>query len=272
MKKSIYDFNSYKDFVNHFILHLPKKGYGQFRKMALFLQVNPVIITQIFKGDRQLTLEQGHDLVTYFGLPSHEADYFLLLIQWEKAGNPRLKDYFKKRIHEQKEKSKDLKERIPHEKILTEESKALFYSNWHYSGIRMACSLQQVKTLENVVECLNLPRATVSRALEFLLAHGLIIEKGGKLELGPRLTHLESTSPLITRHHSNWRLKALQNMETIRNEELFYSAPMSLSLDDAQWVRSQLVQLIESVVQRVKISPAERLACLNIDWFDFSKK
>ena len=60
-----------------------------------------------------------------------------------------------------------------------------------------------------------------------------------------------------------------QNLEPVGRDELFYSAPMVLSRDDVAWVRERIAELIKLVLERVKQSDSEALACLNIDWFDF---
>jgi len=85
--------------------------------------------------------------------------------------------------------------------------------------------------------------------------------------MGPQRTHLESTSPLIQKHHSNWRLKALQRSDSLDPEELMYTSPVSLSREDFKIIREDLVLMIKKVLDRVHPSPAEEVACLNIDFF-----
>lgn len=267
---TIYEFSNYKEFVLKLLKKMPKGGHGQFRKMALYLNVNSVIISQIFKGERQLTSEQALDLAEFLGLSGLETEYFVLLVQLERAGTHRLKAHFKKQLHELQEKSKDIKNRVPSQNHkLSEESKALFYSNWYYSGVRLLSSIKGFETVDTIAEELQLSRSNVKRIVTFLVDHGLCVEERGKIKMGPRLTHLEATSPLIARHHTNWRLRAIQNLEPLGKDELFYSGPMALSIEDARWVRAQIVDLIQSVVTRARDSESERLACLNIDWFDF---
>ncbi|MBX9768314.1 MAG: TIGR02147 family protein [Bdellovibrionales bacterium] len=266
---TLFEYDNYKAYVLGILKKMPNAGYGQFRKIAKHLQVNSVIVSQVFKGDRQLSPEQGLDLAEYFGLSDLESSYFVLLIQIERAGNSRLKNHLQKRLLELKKKSSELKNILPQDKILTEEAKATFYSHWYYSGVRLLSSVKNFDSVDAIAEHLHLPRATAKRVADFLVAQGLCVEERGKLKMGPKVTHLEATSPLVSRHHTNWRLRALQNLEPLSKDELFYSGPMALSNEDALWVRSRLVELIENVVQRVKVSESERLACLNIDWFDF---
>ncbi len=269
MKKSFFAFRNYKSLVLNLLAAMPREGYGQFRKIAEHLNVNSVIVSQIFKGDRNLTLDQALELGFYFGFSKLETEYFLVLVQIERSGSHRLKVHLENQLQEIREKSQELKERLPHDKVLTEETKAIFYSTWYYSGIRLLTGVEGMNSVDAIAEHLALPRATVKRVAEFLVAHGLCLEENGKLRMGPQLTHLEASSPLLTRHLTNWRLRGLQNLEPPSSDELFYSAPMVLSTNDVMWVRERLIEVIEAVLARVKNSESERLTCLNIDWFDF---
>ena len=60
-------------------------------------------------------------------------------------------------------------------------------------------------------------------------------------------------------------------MQNLSSEELFYSGPMVLSVQTMKDIRKELIRLIEDVTKLVEPSPAERLACLNIDWFKVEK-
>lgn len=271
MEINFFGSEDYKKTVLELIRKMPRKGFGQFRKIAEYLRISSVLVSQIFKGNRHLTVEQALELSHYFGFSPLEMQYFLTLVQLERSGTHRLKTHLREQLQEIREKSQELKNRVPQDKVLTEEAKAMFYSQWYYSGVRLLSSIEGFQTVDAIAEHLNLPRARIKHIVAFLLDHGLCVESNGRIEMGPRLTHLEASSPLITRHHSNWRMRAMRNMESPDKDELFYSAPMVLSQDDVAWVREQLVELIKRVLERVKPSSSERLACLNIDWFDFRR-
>ena len=50
--------------------------------------------------------------------------------------------------------------------------------------------------------------------------------------------------------------------------ELAYTAPMTLSENDAQRIRAALADVVQNVDGIVGPSPSEKLYCLNIDWFE----
>ena len=269
---SIFQYDDYKKFIVELLLDMPRSGYGQFKKIAEHLGVNSVVITQIFKGDRELSAENALELCAYFGFSDLESRYFLALVSLGRAGTHKLKQYYKSELVELRLKSKDLKNRVPQDSSLSDEARAMFYSNWYYSAIRLTSSIDGKNNVDEIAEYLGIPRSVVKQASDFLLKHGLMAEKAGALRMGPKLTHLESSSPLITRHHANWRLRSMQTSSSLGPDDLSYTSPMALSLETRREVREEITKLIASVLKRVQTDDSECVACLNIDWFDYSAR
>ena len=126
----VFDFENYKDFVTNRIKSMPNRGRGQFRKMSEYLNVHTTLVSQIFKGIKDLTLEQACGVADFFGLSELETEYFISLVQLERAGSERYREILRKQIAELKDKAQDLSRRLPPAQILSEENKAIFYSNW----------------------------------------------------------------------------------------------------------------------------------------------
>jgi hypothetical protein len=227
------------------------------------------MVSQIFRGDRHLTPEQALSLSEFLGLGDLAAEYFILLVQVARAGTHAYRQRLERRLEVVRAQSRDLKTRLPRDKEMTEEVKATFYSRWYFSGVRLATSVDALGTADRLAAHFQLPLARVNQVLEFLLNHGLCVEQDGRLAMGPRRTHLGADSPLIGRHHLNWRTQAITKLDRVEEDELFYTAPMALARDLVPEIRAELVRLIESVNARVVPSASETLACLNIDWFKF---
>lgn len=92
---SLFDHDDYKQFVERWLGQLPSGKRGQFRRMALHLRVHPTLMSQIFRGSRDLTLEQAFDLATYLKLTEVETEYFLTLVGQNRAGSERLRQFLK---------------------------------------------------------------------------------------------------------------------------------------------------------------------------------
>jgi uncharacterized protein (TIGR02147 family) len=266
---SIFNYSNYKVFVRERVHQMPHRGRGQFRQMALHLNVNSTVISQIFKGERQLSPEQGLRISQFLGLSELENKYFLNLILKERAGTQDLKDYYLKEEAKLLTEAKNIKSRIIEHKEISDEHKALFYSNWYYSGLRMLSAIPGNHTIDEMADYFKLNRSIVQKAIAFLLETGLCVEHNGKIRIGPQNTHIDPQSPLINNHRRNWRIKALEKLNQQQEDDLFYSSPMSLSRDDQILLREELVAVIAKVLKKVQKSPEEKLVCLNIDWFSF---
>lgn len=266
---SIYQFDDYKDFFNHWVSSLPKQGHGEYRRVALALNVSTTMISQVFKGDKELSLELACDLCEYLNMTEDEVDYFILLVEHRRAGSVKLQKRLIRQIKDRKEKAQKLENRLKNEAELSEEQRAIFYSSWMYSGVRMLASCERFNDSEAIAQRLNLPRNQVQRVLDFLLQHGLLVQKKGELEIGPARIFLGSSNMLVTKHHQNWRLQGFNKMVSTEDKNLFYTCPMSLSEKVAEDIRHEISALIDRSLKQVGPSDSETTRCMNIDWFEF---
>ncbi len=267
MYMSIFNYTNYKTFIREKVQNSPKKGRGQYRQLALHLHLNSTVVSQIFKGSRHLNPEQALQLCEHYGFSELETKYFVNMVNKERAGTEKLKAFYQREEKKMAQESKNIKSRIIEHKEISDEHKAIFYSNWYYSGLRLLTSIPQYQSVEEMSQHLQLPLALVQKVVNFLLETGLCVEINGKLSIGPQHTHLDAQSPLINNHRRNWRLKAVEQMTKSSDTNLFYSAPVTLSQKDFVHIQEEMVALIAKVIKRIEKSPEEQMACLNIDWF-----
>lgn len=263
----IYRFRDYKEFVLEWVQAQPKKGYGQFKKMADHLGVGTVFISQVFKGDRHFSEEQAFELSLFLNLLENETRYFVTLVRFARAGTKKLQVHIQQELARLSHESKELKNRIRSDKDLDDASKAIFYSDWFYSAIRLATDIKGLRDVAELSARFNLPIEKVKDAVEFLLKTGLCEWREGELRMGPKIVFLSNDSPHIMSRQRSWRIRAFQKMETANRENLFFTCPLVCSHATAESLRRKILGLIDEVLHDVKESPSEELACLNIDWF-----
>jgi uncharacterized protein (TIGR02147 family) len=270
---SVFKYSDYKKYVLDRIEAMPSGGRGELRKLAVELRMHTTRITHVFRGHDDLTLEQGLNLCRYLGLNDSERDFLLLLLQHSKAGSSELKNYFAKKLEAARSKSNELSKRIPGTARMSESDRATFYSNWFYSGIRLLTSTPGPHTVDRIAERLQLPRKLVGEVLEFLLAKGLCVADREGVQMGPKSTHLSADSPLISRLHSNWRLKGIEVLGrksgVLAPEELFYTGPISIRQEHAAKIRARIVEVLQEIADLSDADRPDRLYCLNVDWFAF---
>jgi uncharacterized protein (TIGR02147 family) len=264
---AVFIYTDYRLFLRSHFKSLPKAGRGQINKIASYVGMNSTLVSQILSGQKDFTLEQGQLVAEYLGLTDLESDYFLLLLQMERAGNKKLKDYFRKKIVETQEASLEIKNRITTERTLSEQDRAIFYSSWIYSAVRLYCSIGDGKTVDEICEHFHLERSKTLETLSFLTSCNLCMQDGSIYKLGSQKTHLEQGSPYLPRHYANWRLKAIQRSENLEKHELMFTAPFSIHKKDFELLREEFLQIIKKLYSQVETTNPQDVACINIDLF-----
>lgn len=266
---SIYEFSDYKKYLKKWLEAQPKQGRGLIRKMADHLRMSSTMMSHILSGDKHFSMEAANDLFGFMGLDEQESEFFLLLLSYAKAGSFSLQERLKKKIQSEQKKAGEISKRVKADADLPNVLKTIFYSNWLYTGVRNMSACPQFQNVDDIAKHLNLPRATVHKVIEFLTKNGLCLEKSGKITPGPKQTHIGHDSPLVSRHHQNWRLQGFTKMIDADDKNLFFTAPMSLSHETSEIIRQKIPSFIEEIIKLVRPSPSETIRCLNIDWFEY---
>lgn len=267
----IFDYLDYRDFLRNYIKKQPKRGRGEINKMAQFMGIHPSLLSQILSDTKNLTLEQAQYLSKYLGLTVVEREFLFNSVNLQRAGTPELRNYFKDKLTELRQQSLDLSKRVHQDRQLTAEETATFYSHWLYAAIWLSTSLKNGRSLEEVVTLFRISRERAVEILLFLVNTKLSVLENNKYLMGPQSIHLERGSPHLVRHHANWRLRAIEASDKMTAEEMMYTAPLSLSVNDFKKLRSRLAEVVKEVTDVAIKSEAEDMACFNLDFFWIQK-
>ncbi len=268
---NIFEFTNFRDFLRFTIQSFPKKGYGQLSKLAKYMKVNSAYLSQVLQESKSLSQEQGLIVANYFQLGTRETDYFLLLINYDRAGTQTLKIYFQNKIKLMQAQNEEITNRVKVDTKLSEETKAIFYTDWTYSAVRQCTAISHLSSIEKIAEYLSVPAKRVSEILEFLLDSGLCISENGLIKIGHRRTHLEESSPYKKNHIQNWRVRAIDQVYDSWENKLHYSSPMTISKKDAKEIRKIILHMIDNINEVADNSQSEELTCFNVDWFKLHK-
>lgn len=268
MALSVFDYADYREFVRERLEQMPRRGHGQYRRMAKHMRVHTTLLSHVFSGNKDLTPEQACSLATFLELPELEADYLLALVERNRAGSPPLKRALERRLTALRERHQEVEHRLPGARTLSREDRATFYSQWYYSAVRLVSSLPGMGDAERIAARLGLPRELVQSTLEFLLSVGLIAKVSDGYELLAKRTHLGVSSPLVSAHHRNWRAQVMARYEAMSRKDFAFTAPVVLSRADFGRVRELLIEAVTAVTRIVEPSESQTLAVLNIDWLE----
>ncbi len=263
---SIFEFTSYVDYLK--ARSGPKARSGFWSALAEACGVNSAFISQVTARQKDLALEQAERATRFLGLTTLEAEFFLLLVQRERAGTPELRSYFLRKLEETQFKARsNLKNRLSGFKEFTPTQQAIYYGHWGYTAIHIALTVPTLRTPQALMAKLGLERDFVAEVLEFLVENGLATFDGSEYRPTSKLVHLDRRSKHIHRHHLNWRVRSLLALDEMRDENLHYSVVVSLSEADYRRYREKLLEFTKQFMADIKDSPEETLAGFTFDFF-----
>jgi uncharacterized protein (TIGR02147 family) len=263
----IFDFSDFRKFTLKRFDSMPRHGHGQLKKLSEYLGVHTTFVSQVFRGEKALSAEQGIGVAEFLGLSDLETQYFVKLIQIERAGSAKLKKLIQAEAQEIRERSQKIANRLVITQVLPDEHKAVFYSAWYYSAIRLLVGIDGFQDVDAIAVRFKIPKKQVADVLTFLFSTGLLVKHDGVMKVGPSKTHLGADSPFIKLHHTNWRFQALENVNRSDDEKLHYSSPMTVGKKEVDIIRNQILKMIEEIGKVIDPAPNEELMCLNVDWF-----
>ncbi len=264
---SVFDFKDYREYLRAWIDQ--QEGRGASSRLAETMGISPSMMSLIMKADKNLTAEQGMELVEYLALNELESDYFFVLLEMGRSGSHKLTQRLDKKRDQLLKQARKISNRVKKDMELTEEQKSIYYSSWLYTGVRNLAACPDYHDLHKIAEHLKIPYETLQPIVDFLVENNLCKLEKGQLSYGPQHTHQGSDSPYVNQQHRNWRLKANEIMEFRRETDLFYTCPMSLSDEAFDQVRKMLPTFIQQVLKVVGPSPSEKVACFGIDFFKY---
>ncbi|MBP9680699.1 MAG: TIGR02147 family protein [Bacteriovorax sp.] len=264
----VFSFDNYKDYLKE---ALKTQGHGSRLRFAEALNCQSAYISQVLNQNSHLSLEQAAEASVYFHMQQDEEDFFLLLIQLDKAASVRLREITKKKIKETREKRALLSNRILVKDELDEATQAKFFSKWYYAAIHMMITIPKYRDKESICSYLNLPMSVVNEAITFLLDYHLIITTPSGYENGKCRIFLKGDSPFVTQHHENWRLKAIEDISIGSKSNVHFSSIYSLSQKDFEIIKEKLLTHIQEVREIVRPSKEEEMCVFNLDFFKIQR-
>jgi len=271
MEKSIFQFQSYRLYLRALLEESPRRGTRS--KLALHLNCQVSFLSQVLTERAHLTLEHALGVADFFQLAREERKYFMLMIQRDRAGSQGLREFFETQMKEFVKKHEAVREKIEVREELSENDFAKYYSSWLYSAVHIASAIPGMNDPREMATRLGVPLSSINEAVEFLARRQIIQKTNGRLSIGKKRVHLDSKSPFIVRHHSNWRQKVQSTYEQSgvrKNEHLHYTAVLGLSREDAAQIKNIILESIQKSERVLKSSKEETPFVLLMDWFELS--
>lgn len=267
MAISIFDHRDYRDYLEKLLEERSQGRRGLRGELAQAIGSQNAFVSQVLGKRSHFNLEHAERVNLFVQHNEEEAHFFLLMVQRTRAGTRSLQAYFDKQMEQVIQQRLILKNRFKVATELSAEDQATYYSSWLYGAARVMVSIGAFQTREALAKRLGISLATASDVLEFLLSRNLITQTGERFDTSTARMHLGADSPLVARHHTNWRMRAIQALDEKRPNNLHYSSVLTVSNDDAYKIKKLYVDFIEKVREITRESKEEDGFVFNADFF-----
>jgi len=245
------------------------EGRGTHGRIAKIAGCQSSYLSQVLSGSAQLTSEQAFAIATSWGLDDEGIEYVVGLVQCDRSATKEYRRHWQKKLERIVARKEQLSERISSGgRQLTGEEQARYYATWFYPAIHTLASVPKYRTISALSARLNLPRETIARAVNDLVAMGLVVLEGDVIKTIEHNVHSRS-SGLMVSHHNVWRNIANQRLQDqLPGTNYHYTALYGLSEVDASRLKDLVADFIRETRNIVAPSKEETVVCLAVDLFE----
>lgn len=262
---TVFNYSDYREYIEAKIKS-KEFGRGGKAKMAEHLGCQPSFVSQVLKGKSSFSLEQGFKLNSFFKHNKLMEEYFVVLIEWDRAGTYELQKYFEGKKNELLEKSKLVENQMDFDQ-LTEVDAMEYYSDWNAVLIRGLVDIPKYQKPEALKKKLKLSQGEWEKSLKFLLEKDLLqMDEKGHLKRGYARLHIKKGSPIAKFVNITNRLQMLKTFDQVHYDSFQYACNMTLAESKLQEFRGRLVKLVSDLNAEIaEDHEAETMASMVID-------
>ncbi|MEK2690333.1 DUF4423 domain-containing protein [Bdellovibrio sp. GT3] len=262
---NIFEYKSYKTFLKAYC----ESERGALTRLADAANTQKSYLSGCLRGKGQLSLDQAFGIAGYMNLSDQEQDYFYLLVEKEKAVAPALRRRLEGKAKDMSREAFRLKNQQKDSLIVSEgdSNMGLYYATWMSIAVHTLASVPQFQSMASLGKRLSLNQESIAMIVNYLEKMELIKKSGDKYRWNSSNLHLDDKSVLISGHHTNWRARAIDNIQKNDREATHYSAVQSFSEEDFEKLKKKIALFINDFNKVADPSEPEDAFCLNIDLF-----
>ncbi len=264
---NVFEFAEYKPFLRA-ALPVTGAGRGGRSRLAEFLNCKLGFVSQVLSGPADFSLEHSLLISEFLHLSPDEQEYFLLLVEKDRAGSAKLRTFHQKRIDAILSARKEVQSRIHKSKDLSLADKNIYYSKWTYTAVHMCIRISNLRTAESIADYLGITIEESIDVLYNLEKFRLVRRQGNYFVPIEKRLHLGERSLALRSHHLNWRMESMRSLDRKSRDDLHYSSVMSISHSAAMKIRAFLLQTIEESEPIIAEAKDEGVYAVTLDLFE----
>jgi uncharacterized protein (TIGR02147 family) len=266
MKTSVFSSAHYLHYMKAQI-EAETRPWGLMTRLSEAAHCQKSHLSRVLKGETHLTLEQAHGVCEFWHLAENEIEYFMTLVEMERAGDLFYRERLQKKLDRLRQAEENLLTRLRRPTLEIQEQDFLYYSSWWMQAIHVAVSVPELQTAPKIAAHLALPLAVVNESLQRLEKAGLVSMKDNRWSFSSASIHLSRNSSLISLHHKNWRDRAVFDAQIEVPESLHYTVLHSMSAQAFKSIKQMLLKTIDEYTAIANPAKEEEIVCFACDLF-----
>lgn len=263
--KSVFEFATYKPYLAYKLSS--KEHRGQLSRAAEAIQTQRSYLSRVISEELQLTPDHAFKLARFWKLNATEREYFCLLVDLDRAGDPEFRAHLKSRAQEMKDKHDSVQERVTRPPLSIDSFQLSYFSSWVWSALHFLTSIPEFQTEEALADRLGMKREQLRFYLEHLATNGFIESKGDRWIYKGGEFHAPKNSPLVVLHHQNWRQRAILDAQDFDSTNIHFTVVQTISKQDFERIKALLLEFISESSAISGPSKPEEAIVLTCDLF-----
>jgi len=265
----VYEAKTYQEFLNDCLekgtAYRPKSTK---KSLAEHIKCHSTFVSHVLAEKAHFNNEQAIRFSEFYGLSPDETDYFIDLINHDRAGDVKTKNFFAKRIARHRTRWLKLSHRIKTEDRLSPEQEDRYFENPLLQAVHLATLLPNTNNATAIAKRLQITARLVENALDTLREMGLLEVSDDNIAPRNRLLHLDKASPVYKRYHANWRLKIINDAAVAnQGEGVHYTSIFTLSREQVDRFKQLVLTHIEDSRELVIDSSPEQMFAYALDFY-----
>ena len=203
----IFSFPDYRSILTNWIASSAVRG-GRTR-LAKAASCNPSWLTRVLNSEVQLTPDQALGIAQALSLSEFEADYFLLLVDLERASTAQLRKRISNKLEAIRIQNRSLMTAINSKAKISGEASTKYYSSWIYGALHVASMIRPI-SVEEAASQLFLSKESVTPIFKDLRQMGLVEVERNQFKATAKSLHLHADQSLVNQGHLIWRNRTVQ--------------------------------------------------------------
>lgn len=267
---SIFEMEHYRDIIrNRIDQNSSKRGYQT--QLAKSAGCQGSYFSQVLKGQVHLTPDQAAALCEFWRLSDLEAEYFLTLVNHERAGTPHLQQRLGAQLARIRSESRRVgalvEAKARDNKQLDPQAAFYYWSHWYCPAIHGALSIPSLRTLPRLAEHFSLPPKLVGEVLEKLRLMGLVCLVNDEWQSTQNNIYVHDDETLIRNFHLAMRQRANFKLSVENKDELHYTWIDGVPKKDLPQIKARIYEAIKEQMQVPPSGEPEELVCFCFDFF-----